>query len=144
MPSMIDITPMSVVTEMMTPRSVRNERSLCDQSVSSAMRAGSRQKTRSDDRNVVARFRDSLTRSLIVGSAKALGRGAEAGLGGPDRGLAASRGRLVLLALHLTHFGQVLHLAQHLEAAGHDLVAFLDAIENLDLRDAGDASLHRM
>src|SRR5262249_5859676 len=125
MPSMIDITPMSVVTEMMTPRSVRNERSLCDQSVSSAMRAGSRQKTRRDDRKVVARFRTSLTRSLIVRSPTPLARAARATPTAPRRALAASCGRLVFLALHLTHLGQMLQLAQYLEAAGHDLVAFL-------------------
>src|SRR5438128_1447982 len=120
---MIEATETTVITPMITPSSVRKLRSLCVPRAVVAMRRvsmGCRDDGMSGRRDV------------------------ERGSGY----LPSSRLLVILSLLLFPHLSPVLQFAQRLERPGHDLLAFLEAGEDLDVALAGEAGgdgdeLHR-
>src|SRR5258708_7657916 len=122
-PEMMETTAMTVITPMITPSSVRKLRSLCAESAPAAMRSVS--------------MRIGCRLSVVGGNSRA------------QCFLALSATRTcsphpILLLRHLLHLRSVLDLAQRAERAGHDLLAFLCAADELDGAVAGEAGLDRL
>src|SRR5688500_6021070 len=116
---MIETTATTVITPMMTPRSVRKLRSLCVLRAVAAMRMVS----------------IAGCRLLALGKCRR-----PAPESRPPR--AESRSGFLLLFLLLFHLRAVFDLAQCLEGACDDFLAFFQPGDDLDVALAGEARLH--